>query len=95
MWSKNKARMTPAERAHVEAVKMLQCSVCDAQAPSDAHEIRQGLWFASVALCRDCHQGSINGLHGQRRMWLVMKMDELAALNVTLQRLHEQGSRAA
>lgn len=89
MWSKNKARMTQAERAHVEAVKMLPCSVCDAPAPSDAHEIRQGLWFASVALCVDCHRGSENGWHGRRVMWRVMKMDELAALNVTLRRLTE------
>jgi hypothetical protein len=40
-----------------------------------------------VALCKDCHQGSILGWHGQRRAWAVRKMDELDALNVTLRRL--------
>jgi hypothetical protein len=27
------------------------------------------------------------GIHGQRRAWLIRKMDELAALNVTIGRL--------
>lgn len=95
MRSKNSKPLTPAERAHIDAVKWLPCSVCDAPGPSDAHHIKQGQHYTTVALCKDCHQGSFNGLHGQRRMWTVMKIDELAALNVTLQRLHEQRSRAA
>jgi hypothetical protein len=27
------------------------------------------------------------GLHGQRRMWAIKKMEELDALNVTIERL--------
>jgi hypothetical protein len=42
-----------------------------------------------VALCEDCHRGPILGLHGQRRMWAIKKMNELAALNVTIQRIRE------
>lgn len=87
MWSKNKKPMTKAERAHVDRVKELPCSVCNAPGPSDAHEPEQGLWFVSIALCRDCHMGSENGLHGRKTMWRVMKMDEWAALNITLARL--------
>jgi hypothetical protein len=68
-------------------VKALPCSVCDAPGPSDAHHIKQGAHFATVALCRDCHQGSFAGLHGQKRAWLVRKMDEVDAMNVTLERL--------
>ena len=79
--------MTKAERAHVDRVKELPCSVCNAPGPSDAHEPEQGLWFVSIALCRDCHMGSENGLHGRKTMWRVMKMDEWAALNITLARL--------
>lgn len=93
MRSVNSRRHTPAERKHLEAVKHLPCSVCDAPPPSDAHHIKQGQHFTTVALCKDCHQGSFNGIHGQKRMWTIMKMDELAALNVTLQRLG-QGSAA-
>lgn len=71
----------------MERVKLLPCSVCDAAGPSDAHHIKQGQHFSCVALCKDCHQGSFNGIHGQRRMWTVMKMDEIDALAITVQRL--------
>jgi hypothetical protein len=94
MRTKNAKAINPAERAHLAAVKSLPCSVCDHPPPSDAHHINQGQHFTTVALCKDCHQGGFNGIHGQRRMWLVMKMDELAALNVTLARLQQQ-QRAA
>lgn len=87
MQSKNKKPPTQAERRHIERVKSLPCSVCDASAPSDCHEINQGQWFTSIALCKDCHQGGLNGIHGQKRMWAIKKMDELAALNVTVERL--------
>lgn len=71
----------------MEAVKALPCSVCGCEGPSEAHHIRQGEHFATVALCQDCHTGSINGIHGQRRIWAVLKMDELAALAVTYRRI--------
>lgn len=89
MQSKNKKPMTTAEREHVGRVKELPCSVCDSPGPSDAHEINQSQWYTSVALCKDCHQGSFNGWHGQKTIWRVKKMDELAALNVTIRRLFE------
>lgn len=84
MRTKNAARITAAESAHMAKVKSLPCSVCGAAAPSDAHHIEQGLHFCTVALCRDCHQGGENGWHGRKTMWRVMKMDELKALNETL-----------
>lgn len=91
MQSKNKAPMTRDEGDHVERVKLLKCSVCDAGggygAPSEAHELKQGQWWTSFALCADCHRGSLLGIHGQRRAWLVRKMDETDALAVTIRRL--------
>ncbi len=87
MHSKNKPAMTKAERSHVERVKSLSCAVCEQPGPSEAHEIEQGLWFCSVPLCSDCHRGSLNGLHGQRGMWKVMKRTELGCLNDTIRRL--------
>lgn len=89
MWSKNAKHKTLSEDAHIERVKSLPCSVCSAPPPSDAHHIVQGLHFATVALCKDCHQGSVNGWHGNRRIWAVMKMDEIRALNETLRALAE------
>lgn len=87
MHSKNKPAMTKAEREHVGMVKDLPCSVCGAAGPSEAHEPVQGLWFTSIALCADCHRGSVNGLHGQKVMWRIHKADEWSALNVTISRL--------
>ena len=80
-------RLNPRERAHLARVKDLPCSVCDAPGPSEAHHVRQGLQHTAVALCADCHRGPVLGWHGQKRAWAVRKMDELDALDVTLQRL--------
>ena len=79
--------LTAKEKAYVGLVKELPCSVCDAEGPSDAHHVKQHRQYTCVALCKDCHQGSFNGWHGQKRMWSVMKMDEQDALNVTIERV--------
>lgn len=84
-------RLTPREREHIARVKALPCSVCDAPGPSQAHHIKQGQQWTVIALCPDCHQGSFNGWHGQRRIWAIKKMDELSALSVTVQRLMNGG----
>lgn len=86
MRSQRSKPFTDAERSHIERVKMLPCSVCDAPAPSDAHHIRQGRHFAVIALCKDCHQGK-NGWHGTKTNWRIYKTDEIDALNTTLSRL--------
>ncbi len=85
-------KLTPKEREWIQIVKSLPCSVCDAPGPSDAHHIKQHRQFTVVALCKDCHQGPVMGWHGQKRMWAIKKMDELDALNVTIQRATALGS---
>lgn len=87
MQSKNKPAPTAAEREHIERVKSLPCVVCWAPPPSECHEIEQGQWFTSVALCSDCHRGSHNGIHGRRAIWNVNKQTELTALNATIREL--------
>jgi hypothetical protein len=42
-----------------------------------------------MPLCADCHRGSMNGIHGQQRMWKIKKLDELSALNLTIKKLME------
>jgi hypothetical protein len=79
--------LTAKERAYVGLVKELPCSVCDAPGPSDAHHVKQHRQYTVVALCKDCHTGSRNGLHGQRQMWKLKKMEEVDALNVTIERV--------
>lgn len=87
MNSKNKKPQTANERAWVDILKHLPCAVCGEIGPSDCHEIKQGQWFTSIALCRSCHTGPMLGLHGQKRAWIVRKMNELDALNITLERM--------
>lgn len=82
-------KLSAIERRHLAKVKNLPCSVCDAPGPSEAHHIEQGLQFTCVALCAECHRGPLMGLHGQRRMWAIRKMDELKALDVTIRRLYQ------
>ncbi len=78
---------TKSQRVHLARVKELPCSVCDAPAPSDAHHVRQKHAFLVVALCKSCHQDQHNGIHGEKAMWRIKKMDELDALAVTIGRL--------
>ena len=80
-------RLTNAEREHLARVKQLPCSVCDEPGPSEAHHINQGQQYTAVALCPSCHTGYLMGWHGQRRIWAIKKMDEIAALNITVKRL--------
>jgi hypothetical protein len=83
-------KLTAKQREHIGRVKGLPCSVCDAPPPSAAHHVKQHQQYTVVALCTDCHQGSFNGWHGQKRMWLIKKMDELDALAVTIERLLDE-----
>lgn len=87
MQSKNKPAPTKAEKEHIERIKDMPCGVCGTSGPSEAHELRQGEWHTSIPLCPDCHRGSLNGIHGQKRIWNVLKLDELAVLNRTIAEL--------
>jgi hypothetical protein len=77
--------MTAKERAYVGLVKLMPCSVCEAPAPSDAHHVKQHRQYTVVALCKSCHQGSKMGWHGEKRAWAIAKMDEIDALNKTIE----------
>ncbi|HDR9052660.1 TPA: hypothetical protein QDB02_000342 [Burkholderia vietnamiensis] len=87
MQSKNKRAPTVAERAYIALIKSMDCGCCGQTGPSEAHEIDQGQWFTSIPLCADCHRGGHNGIHGQRRIWAVLKKTELSVLNETIERV--------
>ena len=80
-------RLTAAERQHLGRIKAMPCGVCGASGPSDAHHIEQHRQYLCIPLCKDCHQGSHNGIHGNRRIWAVKKLDELSVLNNTIKEL--------
>lgn len=80
-------QLSAAEKRHIAKIKEMPCGVCGASAPSDAHHIEQHRQFTAIPLCRDCHQGAHNGIHGQKRIWNVLKKTELSVLNDTIRRL--------
>jgi hypothetical protein len=80
-------KLNAAQRKYLATVKTLSCGVCDAAGPSDAHHIEQGLQYICIPLCKDCHQGSHNGIHGRKSIWNVLKKTELSVLNDTIQKL--------
>lgn len=80
-------KLTPRDKAHLAAIKEMPCGVCGADAPSEAHHVEQGLQFTAIPLCPDCHRGGHNGIHGQKRIWNVLKKSELSVLNDTIRRL--------
>jgi hypothetical protein len=65
----------------------MNCGVCNASAPSDAHHIVQHEQYLCIPLCKDCHQGAFNGIHGEKRIWNVYKVDEMIVLNETIRTL--------
>lgn len=86
MRSKHSAPITRAESAHLAAVKSVPCVLCDTPAPSEAHHVKQGRHFATVALCEFCHRGP-KGIHGDQTMLRIKKWDEVDAINETLRRV--------
>lgn len=83
----NSKNITAIDKKYFQMIKNMPCGVCGASAPSDAHHIEQGLHCLSIPLCKDCHQGSRNGIHGQRFIWKALKKDELSVLNDTIKKV--------
>lgn len=80
-------KLNSKERKHLQMVKEAPCILCGQAGPSDAHHIKQHRQYLCIPLCKDCHQGHLNGIHGQKNMWKVYKMDEQDALNAWIERL--------
>jgi hypothetical protein len=80
-------QLTQTEKKHLAAVKELPCGVCGKQGETEAHHIQQHLQYTCIPLCTDCHRGNFNGIHGQKRIWNVLKKTELTVLNETIKKL--------
>lgn len=80
-------RLSAREKAHLAKVKELACGVCGRHGPSEAHHVEQHQQYTAIPLCADCHRGGHNGIHGQKRIWNVLKKSELSVLNDTIRRL--------
>lgn len=84
--------------SHLERIRFMPCIICAAlrmaqDGPTFAHHIRDGQGmaqrasdYAAIPLCHEHHQGT-TGIHGDRSAWRLAKLDELAALALTVRRL--------
>lgn len=77
-------KLNKKEKEYLAVIKSMPCGVCGRHGPSDAHHIEQGMQYTCIPLCRDCHQGNHNGIHGRRAIWNVYKKTELSVLNETI-----------
>lgn len=81
-----------AEARHMARVAALDCVLCGS-APCEVHHLREGQGmaqrssnFLTVALCPDCHRGP-SGVHGDRSLMRIQKLEELDLLALTLEAL--------
>lgn len=86
--------MTAAERRHMDKAASLSCVLCDTR-PVELHHIREGQGmsqrasnFLVVALCPACHRGPI-GLHGDRSLLRIKKLEELDLLAMTIEAMEK------
>jgi hypothetical protein len=90
--------MSAASKRYMGRVASVGCVLCAALGkpgtPASVHHVREGQGMAqraadwlSVALCWDCHQGP-NGLHGDRALLRIAKVDELDLLAMTIAALN-------
>jgi hypothetical protein len=87
MRTKNAKAISRAESEHMGKVKESGCAVCGAAGVVEAHHTKQGNHFTTIALCDACHRGPM-GIHGDKTLWRIYKMDENDALNETLRRIY-------
>lgn len=83
-------QLTKKEREHLAKIKAMPCSVCGDQSGSEAHHIEQHKQYLCIPLCESCHRSGFNGIHGQARIWKVMKKTEMSCLNDTIKLLMEK-----
>lgn len=85
--------MSAKAKRHLNRVHDVPCVLCGAM-PVEAHHMREGQgmsqrasdWF-SIALCPECHRGPL-GIHGDRTLLRIKKLDELDLVAMTLEALY-------
>lgn len=84
--------MRKQESAYMGRVAELPCAICG-DMPVQLHHLREGMGMAQrnsnflvVPLCPVCHTGT-HGIHGDRQLLKVRKLDEMALLALTIEAL--------
>lgn len=78
MRTKNARAIDPDESAHLALVKSCACVFCDAAPPVEAHHVKQGRHFCTVAACKRCHDA---------KAWRIGRPNEFDAINETNRRV--------
>lgn len=89
--------MSVKSKRHMSRVAALGCMLCQllgqGRTPAEVHHLREGQGggqrasdFLTVPLCPDCHRGP-HGLHGDRALFRIAKVNELDLLALTLEAL--------
>ncbi len=89
-----KKMTTAAGKRHLARVHEIPCVVCGANGV-EAHHIREGQGMGQrapdmlcAALCPECHRGPL-GVHGDRSLMRIQKLDELDLVAMTLEKVFE------
>lgn len=85
--------MSAASKRHLARVHEIPCVICGS-VPVEAHHAREGQGMGTrgndwlcVALCPECHRGH-NGLHGNKSLMRIKKLDELDLVAMTLEAIY-------
>jgi hypothetical protein len=78
MRTKNARAIDADEAAWLADVKSVPCVFSDKPPPGEAHHVKQGRHFCTVATSPECHAA---------RVWRLGKMTELDAVNETIRRV--------
>lgn len=91
--------MTKSEKVYMDKVARQSCALCyllgtDSQGVQ-LHHVREGQgkgqraqnWLV-IPLCPSCHTGK-NGIHGDKSLLKIAKVDEMDLLSITIQRNFE------
>lgn len=78
MRTKNSRAIDAHESAHMADVKMCACVFCNANPPVEAHHVKQGRHFCTVAACPKCHAA---------KAWRLGHPNEFDAIDETLRRV--------
>lgn len=94
-----KKQSTMAEKKYKALIASMPCILCELlgqsqESKTDVHHIREGQGtsqrasdYLAIPLCHDgCHQGEL-GIHGDRTLLRIAKVDELDLLALTIAKM--------
>ncbi|TQE98148.1 MAG: hypothetical protein FKY71_15335 [Spiribacter salinus] len=90
--------VSKASREYMGRVARFPCVLCEALGmpgvPAEVHHLREGQGtsqrasdYLTASLCPECHRGP-QGVHGDRTLLRVAKLDEMDLLAMTIEKVY-------